>query len=136
MSHWHVDDLCADFRDDCPDKKHHHHGPDCDCGCRKPRRRRQLIPVGGVSVDCTPVTFETPGQARAVLSCPVDEVVNVPVTQTRVVQVPTGFGGCFFCVPITETINVPVQTTVNLPPILTPVPRLVCPTAGFPFTGC
>lgn len=130
----HTDDLCADMRNDT--------SGDCtstggemgtttgetstDCSGRHHRRQRGLIPVGNISVDCTPVSFKTPGQARNVVSCAVTQVLNVPVTRTTNVQVPTSFG-CFECVPVTQTFQVPVATTVNLPPVLVPFPRLVCP---------
>jgi hypothetical protein len=109
--------------DDSSDGDRHHH--------RRHRRHRnchhhRLIPVGNVSVDCTPVTFRTPGQAMNVVSCSVSQTVTVPITQTQNVQVPTNFG-CFVCVPVTQTVQVPVTTTVNVPPVLVPVPRVVCP---------
>lgn len=143
-------DLCDDFRDDstgrsdCSDgtghdhtgdcSGHDHHGGHCDHdhhddrrGRRRRRRRRdKLIPVGNISIDCRPVTFRTPGQARNVLSCASTQTVTVPVTRTVNVQVPTDFG-CFLCVPVTETFQVPVETTVNVPPTLVPIPRIVCP---------
>lgn len=85
-----------------------------------------LIPVGNICVDCTPVTFETPGQVRSVVSCGVDQVVVVPVTRTRTVQVPLA-NGCVACVPVVETIPVPVLTTVHVPGVLVPVPTILCP---------
>ncbi|HWI66392.1 MAG TPA: hypothetical protein VNT75_31565 [Symbiobacteriaceae bacterium] len=100
--------------------------------CRKRRRRRRhhcrnrLIPVGNISIDCSPATFRTPGQARNVVSCAVSQTFNVPVTRTVFVQQPTDFG-CFICTPMTETVQVPITATVNMPPVLVPVPRIVCP---------
>jgi hypothetical protein len=105
----HRSDLCADLEDDCKSHDHHHE-----------HHHHKLIPVGRISLDCTPVTFKTPGQAFNVVSCPVSEVVTVPVTQTVIRQVPIGFG-CVANVPVTETVQTPVTTTVNLPPILRPV---------------
>lgn len=112
----------------------HHHGDHCDHGDHRGRRRRRrrrdrLIPVGNISIDCRPVTFRTPGQARNVLSCASTQTLTVPVTRTVNVQVPTDFG-CFLCVPVTETFQVPVETTVNVPPTLVPIPKLVCPPGG------
>lgn len=95
----------------CYEHRHHHH---------------RLIPIGRIDVDCRPVTFETPGQARNVLSCAVNQVISVPITQTTMVQVPDGTG-CFMCIPFTQTVNMPVLTTVNIPPVLTPIPERVCP---------
>lgn len=73
-------DLCADLEDDrdcgCGshhdhhdhhDHHHHHH--------HRGHRRRRLIPIGNVTVDCTPVTFRTPGQAVNVVSCPVSWII-------------------------------------------------------------
>lgn len=99
------------------------------CSDHKRVRPRRPITVGRITVDCTPVTFRTPGQAMNVLSCPVTEVLPVPVTRTVNVQVPIGFG-CFLSLPITETVTVPVETTVNLPPVLTPAPVIFCPPVG------
>jgi hypothetical protein len=105
------------------------------CHDHKKIRPRPPIRVGRITVDCTPVTFRTPGQAVNVLSCPVTEVLSVPVTRTVNVQVPIGFG-CFLCLPITETVTVPVETTVNLPPVLTPAPVIVCPPTGVAGLPC
>lgn len=145
-----VDDLCADFRDDSDcddstsddctgdDSKKRRRRHDSDCGCKdrnhKKRRRKKhrrcpgddLIPVGNITVDCTAVSFSTGGQVRNVVSCAVDEVVNVPITQTTFVQTPGPFG-CTICQPVTQTVQVPVVTTVNVPPTLVPFPRIVCP---------
>jgi len=65
--------------------RHHHH-----------RRHRCEIPIGDITVDCTPVTFRTPGQAFNLVSCP------------KSFQVP-GPGG------------VPCVATVNNPPLQIPV---------------
>lgn len=124
-----ADDLCADLRDDDCDRDH-----DDDDRDRRRRRRRRLIPIGRVSVDCTPVSFETPGQARTVLSCPVSKPVSVPVTRTVNVQIPIAFG-CSLSVPITKTVALPCLATVNLPPTLVPFPRLSCPPFLFPGLG-
>jgi len=131
---WLPADLCADLGSESDCGCHGHdrrdHGPERDDDRfegRRPRRRR-AIRVGEVSVDCTPVSFRTPGQAMNVVSCPVTQVVNTPVTQSRNVQVPTGIPGCVLNFPTTETVIVPVATTVNLPPVLTPVPFISCRT--------
>jgi hypothetical protein len=148
-----VEDLCEDLRDDssgcdgrdrcCPDRDHmdcdhsgHDSDSDCDCGCeesrmrerrrRRRRRERDLIPVGTISVDCTPVSFSTGGQVRNVVSCSVSETVEVPICQTSFVPTP-GPLGCTTFQPVTQTVQVPVVTTVNVPPVLVPVPRVVCP---------
>jgi hypothetical protein len=57
-------DLCADLRDDCgcDDSSGSHDG------CWDRRKRRREIPVGRITLDCTPSTFETPGQVRNVIS--------------------------------------------------------------------
>lgn len=95
---------------------------------RKRRRRRHhhLIPVGNLSIDCTPVSFRTRGQAFNLVTCAVSQMISVPVTRTTLVQEPTDFG-CFICTPMTETVNVAVEATVNVPPTLVPIPRIVCP---------
>lgn len=93
---------------------------------RRRRRRERLIDVGNISIDCTPVSFRTPGQALSVVSCAVSQTLMVPVTRTVNVQQPTDFG-CMICTPVTETVQVPVTATVNMPPVLVPVPRVVCP---------
>lgn len=110
-------DLCADL------------DPTADCGCdhsgddrddwERRRRRRRAIPIGNVSVDCTPVSFRTPGQAINVVSCPVSQVLPVPVTQTVNVNVPLP-NGCVATVPQTQRVTVPVVATVNTPPVQTP----------------
>lgn len=101
QGHWPSDDPCADMHDDCSDHSGRDHcgcehsgHEDCDC-----HRRRRPIRVGNVTVDCTPVTFQTPGQAKNIVSCPVSQTVMVPISQTT-------------CVPMV--------TTVNTPPIITP----------------
>jgi len=70
--------LCADLEDDgdcgCSGHDHSGHRDDRD-DHRDHRRRRRLIPIGTVTVDCTPVTFRTPGQAVNVVSCPVSWVL-------------------------------------------------------------
>ncbi|MEW8978310.1 MAG: hypothetical protein AB2385_07880 [Symbiobacterium sp.] len=73
MGWWNDDAFAADVADDR------------DCGCdddrgafRDRKRRRRLIPIGDVTVDCTPVTFRTPGQAFNLVSCPVSKVVPGP----------------------------------------------------------
>jgi hypothetical protein len=86
----------------------------------------QLIPVGNIFVDCTPVTFKSPGMVRSIISCVVDEVVVVPVTRTVIVETPVG-NGCVVATPIVTTIPVPVLTTVNVPCVLTPIPKIICP---------
>jgi hypothetical protein len=86
----------------------------------------QLIPVGTIRVDCTPVTFESPGMVKSIVSCVVDEVVVVPVTRTVIVETPVG-AGCVVRTPFVQTISVPVLTTVNVPGVLTPIPTIVCP---------
>lgn len=75
MSHWW--DLCEDLRDDESKGEDHRHDRDCDrddsghergkrrhnrhcrdCAvCR--RRRKRFIPIGQVTIDCTPVIFRT-----------------------------------------------------------------------------
>jgi hypothetical protein len=82
--------------------------------------------VGTIEIDCSPVSFRTPGQARNIVTCPVTTTMNTMVTETTIVQMPTDFG-CFTCVPVTQTVTVPVTTTVNMAPTLVPVPRLICP---------
>lgn len=105
-------------------------------GCRHDRRRRheRLIRIGNVSIDCTPVRFATPCQAKNIVSCAVRQTVTVPVTQTTLVQTP-GPDGCITCTPVTRTVQMPVSTTVNVPPVLVPVPRIVCPPNVLPC-GC
>lgn len=97
---------------------------------RRRRRRHRfhdcLISVGNISIDCSAVSFRTPGQASNVVSCAVSQTLTVPVTRTVIVQEPTDFG-CSVCTPMTETVEVPVTATVNMPPVLVPVPRIVCP---------
>ncbi len=98
-------DCCHDFRDDCgPCDDKVEFDDDCDCPDKKKfkkfrKKREKLIPIRNICVDCTPVVFRTPGQVRAVVSCPVTQVVTVPVPG----------GG-----------TVPVTTTVNVPPVITP----------------
>lgn len=110
-------DLCADL------------APESDCGCGDSgndfddwghrRRRRRAIPVGNVSVDTTPVTFRTPGQAINVVTCPVSRVLPVPVERTVDVRVPLP-NGCIATIPTTQRVIVPVVATVNTPPVQTP----------------
>lgn len=85
-----------------------------------------LIPVGCIEVDCTPVSFATRGQARNIVSCPVSQPISVPVTETTFVQTPGPFG-CTICQPVTQTVNVDCVATVNMPPTLVPIPQLICP---------
>jgi hypothetical protein len=87
---------------------------------------RRQIRIGNVEVNCSPVTFRTPGQTRSVLSCPFTETLNVPITRTVNVVSPA-VNGCCLITPTTETICVPVDVTVNLPPVQTPIPFLCCP---------
>lgn len=68
---------------------HEHHGDHDD----RHHRRRRLIPIGNVTVDCNPVTFRTPGQAVNVVSCPVSRIIP----------------------------GTPCIATIHLPPIQTPV---------------
>lgn len=92
---------------------------DCDCDHdrrdgrdrRHRRRRRRAIRVGRVTVDCTPVTFRTPGQAVNVVSCPVSHFVFSP-----------------------HFPHVPCVKTVNLPPVQTPAQSVFFPPGFFPFT--
>lgn len=119
------DDLCADLPEsESADRNKH---------CRKHDRdddrhfRKKRIPIGCVEVDCTPVIFETPGQARNIVSCPVSQPISVPVTRTVNVQVPVGLG-CVVNIPVTETVQVPCTASFNLPPTLSPAPSLQCPT--------
>jgi hypothetical protein len=86
----------------------------------------RLIPVESIRVDCTPVTFESPGMVKSIVSCVVDEIVVVPVTRTVIVETPVG-AGCVVRTPFVQTISVPVLTTVNVPCVLTPIPMIVCP---------
>lgn len=114
---WHDDgdrfsDLCTDLEDDrdcgCSGRDRSGHGHDrhdrhdrhdwddwdgdWGRGRRRRRRRRRLIPIGSVTVDCTPVSFRTPGQAINVVSCPVKKIlpghppciatINTPPIQT------------------------------------------------------
>jgi hypothetical protein len=89
---WLPADICRDLDDDsgCDCKKRHHHrhmechdrddwtGGADNCGCsgsdpdvhdhHGKHRRRRAIWIGKVSVDCTPVTFRTPGQAVNIVS--------------------------------------------------------------------
>jgi hypothetical protein len=130
---WSSGDLCRDLEDDCScDDRRTRRGFDRDCGCDghddwRRRKRRKPIRVGNVTVDCTPVSFRTPGQAVNIVSCPVTEVLNVPVTRQVNVQVPLGIPGCVLNVPVVEKVQVPVVTTVNLPPVLIPQPSIICP---------
>jgi hypothetical protein len=108
----HGDCGCGDDFDDssgsCSSGRH-----DRDCSGHSGRRHKQrkhdrLIPVGNITLDCSVVAFKTPGQARNVVTCPVFQVVTVPVSPTTFAQVP-------------------VLTTVDQPPLLVPFPRIVCP---------
>jgi len=71
---------------------------DCGCGGDHDRHhhRRREIPIGDITVDCTPVTFRTPGQAFNLVTCPKSWLVPGP-------------GG------------VPCVATVNTPPLQIPV---------------
>lgn len=93
---------------------------------RRRRRRERLIPVGTISIDCSPVSFQTPGQARNVVTCPQTVTEFVTEVQTIIVETPTDFG-CVVRTPVTTTVQVPVTTTVNCPGILVPIPQIVCP---------
>ncbi|HYF80657.1 MAG TPA: hypothetical protein VD973_26405 [Symbiobacteriaceae bacterium] len=93
---------------------------------RRRRRRERLIPVGTISIDCSPVSFRTPGQARNVLSCPFTVTELVTEVQTTFVETPTDFG-CVLVTPVTQTVQVPVTTTVNCPGVLVPIPQIICP---------
>ncbi|MFZ5828205.1 MAG: hypothetical protein ACOY94_28190 [Bacillota bacterium] len=140
-------DFKRDFDDDCGCDDRRKFRKDFDDDFRfkrdfdddddvKFKKRRKAIPVGEVTVDCTPVTFRTKGQAINIVSCPVSQVLNVPVTRQVNVQVPLGIGGCVLNVPLTERVQVPVVTTVNLPPVQTPVPTVVCPPFTVPTRFC
>jgi hypothetical protein len=85
-----------------------------------------LIPIGCIEVDCTPVSFSTRGQARNIVSCPVSTPISVPVTETTFVETPGPFG-CVIRQPVTQTVNVDCVATVNMPPTLVPIPQLICP---------
>ncbi len=136
---WLPADICADLDGDCDRRDHggddweDHDKSDWDkdrldlddSGKLKPRKRK-AIRIGAVTVDCTPVSFRTPGQAMNIVSCPVTEVINTPITRTRIVQQPSGIPGCVLQTPVTETVIVPVTTTVNVPPTITAAPTLVC----------
>jgi hypothetical protein len=95
---WLPADICRDLDGDCgcgcgckQNEHHHEHrerldrddrtGGEDNCGCSEgapdpqehhrhfmERRRRRAIWIGNVSVDCTPVTFRTPGQAVNIVS--------------------------------------------------------------------
>lgn len=93
---------------------------------RRRRRRERLIPVGTISIDCSPVSFQTPGQVRNVVTCPFTVTETITETRTTFVETPTDFG-CVLVTPVTETVQIPVTTTVNCPPVLVPIPRIVCP---------
>lgn len=113
--------------EDC-DCHHHHHPCDdeadfCICWrCRRRRKRRDLIPAGRVTVDCTPVSFETPGQARTVLNCPGQQVIFKPVVRT----IPVPVLG-LFKLPVTQVSKVPV---VGRAPFRPPFAKPGCPTCG------
>jgi hypothetical protein len=52
----------------------------CDCTCeigRKAKRREREIRVGRITIDCTPVRFETETEVETLVSC-VDGGVRVP----------------------------------------------------------
>lgn len=121
------EDLCADFEDECTGKVE-------KPAKKRPVRRLRPIPIANVTVDCTPVSFRTPGQVINVVSCPVTEVIPVPITRTVDVNLPVGLG-CFLSIPFTETVTVPVLATVNVPPLLIPAPVLVCPPLLFGAPG-
>jgi len=116
----------------CHDDHDHHDDHDDDCDCphcgRHHKRRRKLIPVGRITVDCTPVTFKTPGQARNIVSCPVKQVVFKPVVSTVHVTVPKI---SFVDVPVTQVSKVPVLAEVNKPPIVTPFSKFFFPFGKF-----
>ena len=81
-----------------------------DCGCHDGhhhRRHRRSAPVLSVTVDCTPVTFRTPGQAVNVLSC----LVTKPC----------------FCIKDGCPIPVPSICTCKEPPTLVPIPVITRP---------
>lgn len=78
------------------DHHHNHHGGHDGHHHRHRRRQRRLIPIGSVTVDCTPVTFRTPGQAINVVSCPVSWIIpgtrciatiHTPPVQTPVLPI-------------------------------------------------
>jgi hypothetical protein len=93
---------------------------------RRRRRRERQIPVGTISIDCSPVSFRTPGQARNVVSCPFTVTEMVTEVQTTVIETPIG-NGCVLRSPVTQAVQVPVTTTVNCPGVLIPIPQIVCP---------
>lgn len=133
---WLPTDLCKDLSDDSGCDASRSDWDDCSGSDRHGRRKRREIPIGNVSVDCTPVSFRTPGQAVNIVSCPVSEVVKVPVTRQVNVQLPLGIGDCVLNVPLTEQVQVPVFTTVNLPPLQIPHPSLICPSLISPIGFC
>ncbi|MGE5674690.1 MAG: hypothetical protein ACM3XM_12610 [Mycobacterium leprae] len=104
---------------------HHHVGP---------HHCHHHIPINRVTIDTTPVTFHTAGQARNIVSCPVSETVFRTFRETVIVPVPTT-SGCTLCVPCTTETTVPCTATRNLPGILTPIPVLSCP-SGISSTSC
>lgn len=125
------DDCGCEHHDHDDHRGHHDHGwcEHCgheECRCHHHHHHHRPIRIGNVTVDCTPVTFRTPGQAMNIVSCPVSETVMVPINQTTNVQVPLG-NGCVANFPVTQQVAMPVVTTVNLPPVQTPVPTIVCP---------
>lgn len=140
---WLPADICRDLRGDCGCRNHREdqdreenvaerqdwdgdreEAEGTERGDRSRRRRRhRSIRIGNVSVDCTPVTFRTPGQAVNIVSCPVTEVLSVPVSREVNVQVPLPNGRVVNW-PITEQVMVPVTTTVNVPPLQIPYPTL------------
>ncbi|MBP2018390.1 hypothetical protein J2Z79_001798 [Symbiobacterium terraclitae] len=98
---------CAGGRDRHDHDRHDHHWHDHDwddwddCGCHdhdRHHRRRRAIPIGEVTVDCTPVTFRTKGQAFNLVTCPKSFFVPGP-------------GG----VPCVATVNTPPQQIPVLP---------------------
>jgi len=110
--------------EDCGCNKHHHH--------HHHHRRHRQVPVNRVTVDCTPVTFRTPGQAKNVLSCPVSQLSLCTTTQVVETQIPLP-NGCVLNTPVAQTVQFPAICTVNTPPTLVPVPIITCPTTSLPI---
>lgn len=81
----------------------------------------RLIPIGEVIVDCTPLTFRTPRQARTILSC--------PVATTAIQEVVTCING----VPVVQSVQVPA--TIGVPPTLVPI-ATCCPQVITTTCGC
>jgi hypothetical protein len=73
---WSSDCGCGRSDCDCGRRKR------CDCTCeigRKAKKREREIRVGRISIDCTPVRFETETEVETVVSCVVGGV-RVPPT--------------------------------------------------------